>query len=647
VRKALRGAAVLAVLTVAGFTVCALLPRYPSKAPRGEVWPEENLEKSMNPWFLAEGFSDRIAIEVDWVAGCKPGPQTIDGLRSIATKYAPAGVPVDVELDDEIPRAEWDATGKRSGDRVDPLVRAHADFAHEPCDAEFRTAHFYVLFAPGADSWFFGYSGAWYADDQPDTPVDGIVVFHDPHARLAKLWLSCDRMEAMTVVHEYGHQLGLVANETHERTGLSRGHCTSLSCLMAQPSLRVYAHNAFVGLFNHFPSDYCRECREDIRRTQAAWRARLVREPGYRAKRAEILQTWYWSVSIHPLVDRGDFQGALAEIARARLRYPDSGSFAFDEIRSLTALGRFDEAAVRLRDAPPDRRVSLTWTLARELHLAGRYDEAIALFDRDEVRRMEEYQFEQSAFILVDALEQAGRLDEAIALIDEMLARGPATSYIPEGSRAQRADLLRRAGRVPEALAAVEKGLGSRKTRHYWYATASELLDAAGRHEEAQALLREWLDFEEKQRAKASTGGWESKWRRSWTIARVHLLLGESERLVNQAERRDPIRLEDEARAREAIAQAGDPPEGTYIDSILWAEVPVLVRLHEWDRAAGLIRSREKASRYDVCGTRDLAPLREDPRYADLFEKCVGATRAPGPAAPDSSAPVGATGSAH
>src|SRR5262249_27498513 len=185
--------------------------------------------------------------------------------------------------------------------------------------------------------------------------------------------------------------------------------------------------------FDHFPSDYCVRCREDIGRAQAAWRARLAREPGYRTHRAEQLQSWYWSLSIHPLVDRGDYQGALAEIEKARFRYPESGSFAFDEIRSLTALGRFDEAAVRLRDAPPDRRISLTQRLARDLHLAGRYDEAIALFDRDEVGRMEEYQFEQSAFILVDALEHTGRLDEAIALIDEMLARGPAVSYAPEG----------------------------------------------------------------------------------------------------------------------------------------------------------------------------------------------------------------------
>src|SRR5262249_33784772 len=130
-RRALAGVVLFLILAAAAvFAACALLPRYPSAAPRKDVWPEEKLEKSMNPWFLGDGFSDRIEIEVDWVAGCKPGPHTIEGLRSIAVKYAPAGVPVDVTLDDEIPRAEWDATAKRAGDRVDPLVLKHADYAH-------------------------------------------------------------------------------------------------------------------------------------------------------------------------------------------------------------------------------------------------------------------------------------------------------------------------------------------------------------------------------------------------------------------------------------------------------------------------------------------------------------------------------------
>src|SRR5262245_56048361 len=125
-RRAGAGLVGLLIVLAAGFASCALLPRYPSAAPGDTVWPEDKLEQSMNPWFLGDGFSDRISIEVDWVAGCKPGPHTIEALRTIAVKYAPVNVPVDVVLDEEIPRSEWDSTAKSAGDRVDPLVREHA-----------------------------------------------------------------------------------------------------------------------------------------------------------------------------------------------------------------------------------------------------------------------------------------------------------------------------------------------------------------------------------------------------------------------------------------------------------------------------------------------------------------------------------------
>ena len=113
---------------------------------------------------------------------------------------------------------------------------------------------------------------------------------------------------------DLAHQLGLVANDTHQRTSHARHHCTELTCLMAQPTWRVYARNAFGGLFNHFPSDYCARCQEDIRRAQTAWSERLVREPGYREKRASDIRTWYVSLAIRPLVERGEYESALASL---------------------------------------------------------------------------------------------------------------------------------------------------------------------------------------------------------------------------------------------------------------------------------------------------------------------------------------------
>ena len=557
----------------------------------------------MNPWLLGEGFSERISIEVDWVEDCKPGPRTIEGLRSIAVKYAPAGVPVVVTLDDEIPRGEVDVGSKLS---PDALVAKYADFAHEPCDPDFRTEHFYVLFAPGTDKWFFGY-GSTFFDENAEAAVlvQGIVVFHDAHERFAKLWFSCDRLEAMTIKHEYGHQLGLVSNGTHERTGYARGHCTELTCLMAQPTVRVYARNAFRGMFNHFPDDFCERCQKDIRRAQVAWRARAASVPGDREKRVQDRQAQYQMLSIQALMTRGAHAAALEGIERARRRYPGHEGLAFQEIRALSALGRLDEAAARLESVDPKMRVSSTSTLGRALNLVGRYDETIALFDRNELRRMDEGDFEDVCFVLKDALVGSGRLDEAIALIDEMLARGPAMYYYPEQYRSERAELLCRAGRTGEALSAVKKGVRSRKTRRFWYTTGADVYQALGRTADAKALLEERLALLQKPPEKGPGIGPNAKWYRSWGIADIQARLG------------------DDAGARASIAAAGDPPEDVLYGSILWIEIPVLARLGDWDRVADLIRKCEPASMCDICSDRDLTPIQRDPRYADLFEKCA------------------------
>src|SRR3989442_7111926 len=103
----------------------------------------------MSPSLFADSFAERVEVEVDWVEGCRPGPKTIEGLREILQKYGPAGRPVEISLDDEIPRAEWDepvppgpygltrfAPGG-SYDRVQRLVRRHADPAWGPFDPAF------------------------------------------------------------------------------------------------------------------------------------------------------------------------------------------------------------------------------------------------------------------------------------------------------------------------------------------------------------------------------------------------------------------------------------------------------------------------------------------------------------------------------
>lgn len=602
-----RNLARLGVLAATGVATasCLFLPRHRSIAPARGAWPDEALARSMNPWLLAEGFSDRLEIEIDWVEGCKPGPKTVEGLRRIALEYGPAGQPVEITLDDEIPLKDWKSAGPSGDDPEQKIVERYADLLGAPEDAEFRTARLYVLFAPESRMrGLNGYSTRWIVPRGGDrADVDGIVVYRAPHERYAKLWLSRDKMERMTLIHEFGHELGLVGNEAHERLEPYSGHCTSLKCLMALPSLRVLFRNAIAGFFNILPTDYCARCREDIRRAKATWREAMARDASYRESRVAERWAARLALSLEPLREQGRHEEVLEAIGRFRSGGGMSQSLRRLKIGSLAALGRLDEARMLLDLSDPDDRLRLSWSLGRSLTRVGRYEEAASLFDRDELRRARQYEFEQSCWVLLAALDGAGRPQDAVSLLEELIARGRAISFHPfEGLRVRRAQFLRKAGRMEEALGEARKALRERKGRAYWRELAAELLDESGSKDEARALRHEWLSDEEHAlaRAKEPVVSWELSWR----VARVRALLGET------------------AEARATIAQGGAAPEGTGVDRRLWTEAPALATLGDWDAIAALIRRQGADSFYDTCLQGELAPMRADSRYADLFSVC-------------------------
>jgi hypothetical protein len=153
--------------------------------------------------------------------------------------------------------------------------------------------------------------------------------------------------------------------------------------------------------------------------------------------------------------------------------------------------------------------------------------------------------------------------------------------------------------------------VSSKKTRSWWYRTASEFYEAAGEKAQATSLLREWLAQEEKSRdaAKSTTDRWASSWR----IAGIQARLGEK------------------ALARMSIDRAGPAPEGMDFDpQVMYAEIPVLAPLEEWDRAAELLGKLDRWSWYNPCLAEDLAPMRREDRYANLFATCTApASRKP------------------
>lgn len=263
-----------ALLVVLGLAVMLVivplaLPRYPAVASRAEPYRPEELAAEFDQALLREGVSDRTVVEIDWVEGCKPGPQAIAGLEAILKKYSPPNHAVEIVVDQEIPPVEWDGSRPPAAS-ANRLIEVYAGVERAKTP---RAAWRYVLFVPSAGGYFGHTFEVPNTRDGVTTLVSGLVVSRSAHQRYALLWIDRDRLERMTLIHEFGHLFGLVGNPSHERSAPAhRQHCTDLQCLMAHPTLRVIARNFAAGIFNHYMTDYCADCQNDIRRAQAYWR---------------------------------------------------------------------------------------------------------------------------------------------------------------------------------------------------------------------------------------------------------------------------------------------------------------------------------------------------------------------------------------
>jgi hypothetical protein len=231
--------AALAALALSGLIGgCAAL----TKPPAGPT------SESYRDAALLDPATDRLVVEIDYLAGGEPHPRA---LRIFARRLAfycdkPGGV--SVEVGDEIPVDRWE----ESRDRIVELTR---EFAGGPTD---DAAYLYGLYAP-AYKTFRGYSfRRGVLEEDIDYPV--IIAFSSQLKPI--LWLTGVRQQASVLVHEAGHVLGLVTDDGH-RDG---GHCTNSWCLMYDG---VDARSLFVNLLpvlftGYLPTHYCDDCRADL-----------------------------------------------------------------------------------------------------------------------------------------------------------------------------------------------------------------------------------------------------------------------------------------------------------------------------------------------------------------------------------------------
>ena len=584
----------IAVFLVAITSGCA----YRAIDSNSTSYVADKLASELDPFLLAEGYAQKLIVEVDWVEGCKPGPKTIAGLSRLLDRYLADGLGFEIALGDEIPLEVWTPLASES-DGVEQLVRRFA--AGAPSE-EAGVEHRYILFLPRAGGRN-GYATTWVVErDGRFDSIQGLVVARDIHARQAKLWLSRDKMERMTVIHEFGHVFGLVTNDTHERVHPAhRHHCTRLKCLMAHPTSRVIARNAPAGVFNIFMSDYCTLCQADIRGAKEYWRRQESMGTSYREARIRERAASHGSAVLQKLRSEQRYDELFSMLDTYRGSFPDSPFWDGIHGGTLMALGRFEEAVTLLEsglqtDPSAVDYMSDRVLLARYLVALGRHTEAVELLD-PQMTLHAWRQGQVGAFlILKNALVGLGRYREGIDLCDSVLEHEEARSFPVIGILREKADLLRRAGSLAAAETLIVEGLSRKKTRSSWLRPAIDLRRGQGRSGEALDLLSELKRNVEKNMKRSNSP--RAHWAQGWMLVRIEAELGATEQARTRAQ---------------ALKEAG-PPKGSHPTVSIHSEAIAWMALSDFDRAAKAVGSvsAEHRGYLDPCGLEPLAPLRLD-----------------------------------
>lgn len=220
---------------------------YPARTPRTVPW-------TLNRELLTP-VDRRIVIAVELVEGHAPERAALDTLAHLAARYGerpavwiPLGAPGAPPL-----RARGDgfvATGPLRGDESYVVVR-------------------YVGGRIG--NW-----GLSYTTRVGGRAVYVILVNQERHRRWS--WFLPERhLEAQTLVHEYGHLLGLPPCDHGyypRYPDFSDGaHCVNPDCALSKPRLRALLYGLWhTVLAHHWLEDYCAACRAAIAAAKQYWR---------------------------------------------------------------------------------------------------------------------------------------------------------------------------------------------------------------------------------------------------------------------------------------------------------------------------------------------------------------------------------------
>lgn len=208
----------------------------------------------------------RITILVEVVRGRDPRPEALDRLVEIAARYG------------ERP-ASWTRIGSEGAPKVH-VAPDREPVWDEPPDP--TTSFVFVLYVGSAHGWYAQTDWMSSSHASPEEHFPRILVAQENIDRFTSFFGSTG-FEGRTLVHEYGHVLGLSANPSHSTWSGGGGHCVHPDCVVGPPTFRRLAYRfcrSILTLRSFRLDDFCADCGRDIEAAKAMWRSNPLPVPG-------------------------------------------------------------------------------------------------------------------------------------------------------------------------------------------------------------------------------------------------------------------------------------------------------------------------------------------------------------------------------
>lgn len=601
---------------------CVRMLRQPVTGPRSPGETDAILMRRLDPFLLTGLVTRKVVVEVDWVEGCEPAKKALAGAERFLRRYVPSSIDIVFEKDDTIPRKEWERALKEDRyERTDKIVEAHID--HPPDQVE-GVESIYVLYTPRSSvkrrwSGDLGEATVWTIHRAGRTLlVHGVEVHKETIQRVGVLWITDDRVERNVLIHEMGHELGAVANPRHEWRD-NPGHCANPNCCMTYATGRAILYNFPRAFFTaHLPMNLCRECRADVTRAQALWRERSARDPSFAASLQARKEAERLAAEASELDDTGNRQGAIAKYREALERSPND-SWLYSRLGEvLHEEGQHDEAMEAYRTAiRSDSDPRLIFALGDLFCDRGRYADALDLVGDDDIEKNLDRD-PNSAFQLfllrARALRGTGRTGEVISLWERCARAKRIGGYYHSSAIWNVAQSFRLEGRLEEALRAYDR-IPKNRRESFWYKMDLARLELARGRREAAA---KWLADADSM-VEAEIEKYPGRAPQLWCVRAVVLALAGKSEDVQTLLKNPPHQERDEA-----------PLNDWEKTMIVWARARSLAILGDREDALEALHGIGEASvsySNDPCLDEDLASLRTDARFHEMFPWCPAQNR--------------------